>query len=161
MKEIKIDFEFAKYHRDNACSKAYYAHPDFIKGQYQVWHEMCITLCPGHEWEEIKDELGDIVGYQHCKICGARTDWEIEAIWDKFKKTCDNCDFSERSGGDVVPWGSTTTRLPEGISCLHPSFGDDTEELEQQWLDWQDKYCCGNNKESCPLWEGKKVNINK
>jgi len=153
-KEIKIDFEFAKYHRGNVCSNAYYAHPDFVKGQYQVWHEMCITLCPGHKWEEIKDEDGKIVGMENCKVCGARDDWEVEAVWNKFKKTCDNCIHMEHSGGDIVPWGSTTVRTPEGISCMHHSFSDDTKEQEEEWFAWEEKYCSGHNEEPCPLWEG-------
>lgn len=172
--EIKFDLKFAKwkveqlkdelemfyqtYGEDGekyfGDKKYFYQRLGEIVGQIKVWKELCILLCPKHQWEEINNPLPEVyIEERICKNCGAIDDYYDSVYYavENNTKGCHNCQYMEKSGGDWVPYGSTNVQLPEYSYCIAPVTENMEDEEHEEFLN---KYA-GEKSYLCPYWEGR------
>lgn len=60
------------------------------------------------------------------------------------EKRCDNCEWFHEEGGDLVPYGSTTARLPDEVFCEHECLDEMSDEEVEAWFEeyvYENKPC--------------------
>ena len=66
-------------------------------------------------------EYEDDDGQTYCQHVADAFGWSADN-WRYKEKCCEQCAWSSKEGGDVVPYGSTTATLPAGVTCECPDM---------------------------------------
>jgi hypothetical protein len=136
-KTITITYRFAKYKYEFLLNLGYTQRAEVFKLMMQ---ELC-----EHEFEEVPDEYNA----QVCKKCGL---FDLDWVENVFRCDCSNCRHLDVEGGDIVPYGSTTTTTPEYEIC-------DADIPEENQTD--EFYKSIMHNPNCPYWKGKEAKKGK
>lgn len=145
-KKYEADFDFAKYMRDYWQLRST-LNPQNI-GKVNVWQDICTHLCPGHQFDVIKETADNLEVC--CTICGYQRDIysDPDIEYTLLVKGCHNCKYLEN---DETPL-SILHIFKETMICNCPEVNNLPEEDREVWTQSH-----MSDSKNCEHWSGKEL----